>query len=230
MFMHTADIRYAEKSPLDFMDHFNLKNLVKENTCFKSITNPTCIDLFLTNNIYSFHHTAVVATGISDFHKIILTIFRTTFTKRKPKEILYRDYKNLNVSSFNDDLQRELNKFSNNIISFENFETTFLKILNNHAPMKKKFVQANEVPYMTKKLKKAIYKRSRLNNKYCRDKTVQSEKEYKQHRNFCSRLYKKERRNYYINLDDRKIIENTKFWTTMKPFFTNKGASTNKSH
>ena len=52
-------------------------------------------------------------------------------------------------------IYKELNKFSNNTISFENFETTFLKILNNHAPMKKKFVRANEVPYMTKKLKKS---------------------------------------------------------------------------
>ena len=59
----------------DFMELFNLKNLVKENTCFKSITNPTCIDLFFTNNIYSFHHIDVVATGISDFHKMILTIY-----------------------------------------------------------------------------------------------------------------------------------------------------------
>ena len=42
----------------DFLFERNLKNLVKENTCFKSIDNPSCIDLFLTNTCSSFQNTA----------------------------------------------------------------------------------------------------------------------------------------------------------------------------
>ena len=50
----------------NFMDLYNLIYLVKDNTCFKSVENPTCVDLFLTNCCRSFQNTAVISTGISD--------------------------------------------------------------------------------------------------------------------------------------------------------------------
>ena len=34
----------------DFMSTYNLKNLVKQKTCFKNTENPSCIDLILTNS------------------------------------------------------------------------------------------------------------------------------------------------------------------------------------
>ena len=39
---------------------------LKENTCFKSAENPSCVDLFLTNCSTSFQHTNVISSGISD--------------------------------------------------------------------------------------------------------------------------------------------------------------------
>ena len=33
-----------------FIYEYDLQNLVKEKTCFKSVENPSCIDLILTNN------------------------------------------------------------------------------------------------------------------------------------------------------------------------------------
>ena len=52
----------------DFLFEQNLKNLVKEPTCYKSIDNPSTIDLFLTNTAPSFQSTTTVETGLSDFH------------------------------------------------------------------------------------------------------------------------------------------------------------------
>ena len=37
-----------------FLYQHKLKSLVKEKTCFKSISSPSCIDLLLTNNVLSF--------------------------------------------------------------------------------------------------------------------------------------------------------------------------------
>ena len=37
-----------------FFYQHELKSLVKEKTCFKSISKPSCIDLFLTNNAPTF--------------------------------------------------------------------------------------------------------------------------------------------------------------------------------
>ena len=41
----------------EFLYEYKAKNLVKQNTCFKSINNPSCIDLFLTNCHESFQNT-----------------------------------------------------------------------------------------------------------------------------------------------------------------------------
>ena len=54
---------------------FKLKNLVNEPTCYKNPDNPSCIDLFLRNCKRSLHNKSVFDTGISDFHKLVLTIF-----------------------------------------------------------------------------------------------------------------------------------------------------------
>ena len=78
----------------EFMELYDLKNLVKRNTCFKSFENPLCVDLFLTNCSRSFENTMVISTGISEFHKVIVTVLKTTFKKGKPKEIVYRSRKN----------------------------------------------------------------------------------------------------------------------------------------
>ena len=51
----------------DFLLEHNARNLVKEKTCFKSVDNPSCIDLFLTNSHQSFQNTTAVTTGLSDF-------------------------------------------------------------------------------------------------------------------------------------------------------------------
>ena len=38
---------------------------MKEKTCFKSVQNPSCIDLILTNNAMAFQNTTTVFTGLS---------------------------------------------------------------------------------------------------------------------------------------------------------------------
>ena len=50
-----------------FLYQHELKNLVKEKTYFKNVSNPTCIDLFVTNNALSFQHTETVSTRFQIF-------------------------------------------------------------------------------------------------------------------------------------------------------------------
>ena len=75
---------------------------------------------------------------------------------------------------------------------------------------------------MTKALRKAIMKRSELESKYVKNKTNENLKSYKKQRNFCSKLYKKERKKYYERLDLNNVTHNKKFWKTVKPFFSDK--------
>ena len=56
--------------------------IVKEPTCFKNTENPRCIDLIIT---------LVIETGLSDFHKMTVTILKTSFAKQDPNTIIYRN-------------------------------------------------------------------------------------------------------------------------------------------
>ena len=67
-------------------------------------------------------------------------------------------------------------------ISYSEFEDHFLKTLEVHAPIKKKVVRANDKPYMTKSLRKAIMRRSYLKNKYLKYKSPDLDRAYKKQR------------------------------------------------
>ena len=126
----------------NFMELYDLRNLVKGNTYFKSVQNPSCVDLFLTNCSNSFQNTIVLSTGISDCHKMIITVLKTTFKKAKPKEILYRSYKNFDKDAFRKDLVHK----TLNCQGYKHLESGVLEVYNRHAPLKKRIVRANEVP------------------------------------------------------------------------------------
>ena len=80
----------------ELIDDHELCNLISEPICFKSI-NPTCIDNFLTNKKTRFIKTLTCETGVSDHHKLIGTMLRSTSAKGKPERIFYRCYKNLTI-------------------------------------------------------------------------------------------------------------------------------------
>ena len=83
---------------------------MKEKTCFKSVRNPSCIDLILTSNAMAFQNTKTVFTGLSDFHKLVFTVLKTRITKIKTQKITYRDYKNFDSLRFNVELKYVLAK------------------------------------------------------------------------------------------------------------------------
>ena len=89
----------------NFLSQYTAKNLVKEKTCFKSIENPSCIDLFLTNSPLSFQNTTAVETGLSDFHKMVVTVLKTKFPKASPSTVYYRSYKNFDLGNFRCELK-----------------------------------------------------------------------------------------------------------------------------
>ena len=73
---------------------------------FKNPNNPSCIDLILTNCSRSFQNSGVIETGLSDFHKLVVTVMKTTFKKSKPKIITYRSYKSFSNDRFREALQQ----------------------------------------------------------------------------------------------------------------------------
>ena len=198
----------------NFMNGYALKNLIKEPTCFKS-ENPRCIDLILTNRYSSFQNTTTVETGLSDFHKMVLTVLKTTYQKAGPTVVNYRDYKNFSEQTFKQDLREELEIIKSSDLSYDSFQNCFEKVLDKHAPMKKKYARANDGPFMNRALRKAVMLRTRLKNKYNKSRTVQNWEAFRKQRNLCVKLFRTEKRNFYKNLDISQITE---FFTDLRYF------------
>ena len=123
----------------DFMDEFHAKNLVKEPTCFKNPENPSSIDMFVTNSQGSFQKTTAISTGLSDFHKMIVTVMKTTYPKVDPIIKYYRNFSKCNVKDFEQDLKGKLEAEQQG--TYESFQTVFLNTLDSHAPHKKKLLE-----------------------------------------------------------------------------------------
>ena len=62
-----------------FVNNHEAKNIVKEKTCFKSVLNPSCVDLFVTNNPKSLQHTHGFPCALSDHHNLVVTVLKNIF-------------------------------------------------------------------------------------------------------------------------------------------------------
>ena len=108
----------------------------------------------------------------------------------------HRDYKHFDRTKF----KNNPNKKSS--------EKVFLN--TNLSLLRKKFLRAKHAPYITKTLRKAIMRRSQLETKYLKTKTQTDLKLYKKHKNFCSKLHKRDRRKYYESLDMKNVLDSKK--------------------
>ena len=211
----------TENAMKEFCDTYNLKNLVNEPTCFKNPLHPSSIDVILTNRFKSFQNTITIETGLSDHHKMTVSVLKTFVPKQAPLFIKYRDYRKFNSQNFRQDLQTALLNI-NDSMCYEEFEYTFKCILNIHAPIKSKQVRANNAPFMNKTLSKAIMTRSRLKRKFHINPSNMNKCMYKQQRNYCVNLTRRVKKNYYSKIDINKVNDNKKFWDTIKPSFSEK--------
>ena len=186
-FVLLGDFNLSTENPnlKNFMCSFDLESLINSPTCYKS-TNPSCIDLILTNKKNHFMKSATFETGFSDHHKLITTILRKTISKGNSKKMFYRDYKRFDQKKFETELKFKLNSQTN--LSYSTFQAVFLEILNKIAPVKVKVLRFNNNAFMTKSLRKAIMLRSRLKNNLNKQRSDENWKNYKKQRNFCVKL------------------------------------------
>ena len=151
-------------------------------------------------------------TGISDFTKMVITVLKIFYKKQKPKIIHYRNYKTFNANLFKEELNNELLSINNNNAELVEFTNTVLSIVDKHAPIKRKHIRANNSAFMTKELRAAIMQRSKLRQKFLKERTNDSKHLYKRQRNLCVSLLRKTKRNYFKQLNNKVVSNNRKFW------------------
>ena len=163
----------TESAVRGFCEIYSRKILIKDNTCcFKNPSKPSCIDLVITNRPKSFQNSVTVETGLSDFHKITLTVMKVFYKKQKTNIVTYRNYKHFSNEAFMFDVKNSIIQMTSesNDLEFNRFKTALDKAIQRHAPIKKRYVQANQAPFINKKINKEIIKRSRLRNKFLNKK------------------------------------------------------------
>ena len=102
--MGDFNVNTSKLNMKDFCDSYGFKSLIKVPTSFKNPENPSCIDLILTSNPLSFQNSGVIDTGLSDFHKMITTVMKTTYQNLDPKITHCRGYNTF----CNDDFRKNL--------------------------------------------------------------------------------------------------------------------------
>ena len=205
-----------------FCGSYSLKSLIKKPICFKNPDHSTCIDLILTKREKSFQNSTIMETGLSDFHKLTVAVLKSYFKKLKPKELIYRDFKNFSNQEFRTEHVKELNENNVGASQFELFQTVSLGLLNKLASSKKKTLRNNQSSFTTKEVQKAIMTRSRLRNKFLKTKYQECKQVYNKKRNLFVTMVRKAKKNYFNNFNVRNITDNKQFWETLKPFFSSK--------
>ena len=136
----------------------------------------------------------------------------------------YRNYKHFSNEASMLDVKSSIIQMTseNNDLQFDRLKTALDEAIQRHAPIKKRYVRANQAPFINKKINKEIMKRSRLRNKFLNTKSDIDRKAYNKQRNLCVSLIRSEKKNFFSNINTSDITDNKTFWKTVKPFFTDK--------
>ena len=161
-----------------------------------------------------------VETGLSDFHKMTLTVMKVFY---KTKYCDVRNYKHFSNEAFMLDVKNSIIQMTseNNDLEFDRFKTALDEAIQRHAPIKKRYVRANQASFINKKINKEIMKRSRARNKFLNKKSDIDRKTYNKQLNLCVSLIRSEKKNFFSNINTSDITDHA-FWKTVKLFFTDK--------
>ena len=166
----------------------------------------------------------VIETGLSDFHKMSLTVMKVFYKKQRPKIIRYWNFRNFDNELFINEVKNSIEQeyCQNQSLEFGSFKKKVDNILQKHAPLKKPYVRANQAPFVDKNINKHNMKRNHLCNSFLDTKSDIDRKAYNTQQNLYVRLIRQTKKQCFSNLNTNVVTENKTIWKTLKPFLTNK--------
>ena len=131
-----------------------------------------------------------------------------------PKTITYRSYKNFSEEHLKEAIRSDCSYIDDgNLASVQH---VIEKRPDQFAPMKKIVLRGNTKPHMTSQLRKAIIKRSQLENKANEIDKPADETAYKKQRNLVVKLNEKPRKPFLKNQITENATNKTKiFWKNL---------------
>ena len=212
---------------LDLCDIFDLSNLIKAATCFMKNCVPSLVDVILTNQPRLCFNALNFGCGISDWHNMIGVANRGAAAKVETQSTQYRSYKNFDQGAFNDDVGRipfhAAYAFEDIDDIYWAHERLLSEVVDIHAPIKERKTQTKKPSYMNGELRRAVYKKHMLFNKYKKCRTSLNWDNYRKQRNLVTKIKKQSMRVYFYE----RCAGGPKskdFWPTIKPFLSKKGS------
>ena len=89
------------------------------------------------------------------------------------------------------------------------------RILDIRAPRKQKYERGNHMPFMNKTLPRDIMTRTRLRNKFLKNRSEGNKKKFLKQRNYCVSLLRKSKSDYFENFHEKNIDDNKTFRKTI---------------
>ena len=143
-------------------------------------------------------------------------------SRKKPRTIYYRSYKNSIQSDFRCDIQYapfHVMNIYDGIDDMACYTTSLIKyVVDHHTPVKSKTVSSLSVPYMNSARRKAQYRRNMVRNKFKKYRKSSWE-ENRRLKNLVVEIRKNSMRKYF---EKRCSKLDSNFWKTISPFFSDK--------
>ena len=219
---------------MDIINSFDMTNLVNVPTCYKSVDNPSLIDLMVTNKHKFIKTTGTLDTGLSDFHRLTYLVLKVHRPKATKYVSTYRAFKGVNHSEFVESLShcpfQIMDMFSDPDDQHYVFNSLFNEVVDQYYPIKTRVHKRKPPPYMTKPYRTAIYKKSHLDNVRKQFPSSKTFEEWRIHRNKCVKLCNSAIRDHLA----RKCSEGAKggrqFWQAVGPYLNSKSVNKNLAH
>ena len=98
-----------------------------------------------------------------------------------------------------------------------------MDIVDEHAPKKQKYPKKESPPFMNSELRRAIYKKKMLHNKFKKFKNNSNWENYRKQRNYVTKLRKQSIHLYFFERCSGGP-KSKDFWPTIKPFLSSKSS------
>ena len=210
----------------ELLSMYNLSNVIQKPTCFKNASNPSLVDVLLTNAKSRVASHVNFCCGTSDFHNYVGVALKLHAPRQEPRTVVYRSYKKFNEGKFLTDLSYAPFHVCSVFDDVEDklwFHNALLDaIVNEHAPLKRKKVKNAQLPYMNGELRKAINVKAMLKRKYHKCPANATWEKFRKQRNLVTTLKRNSLQKYFderCNLESQNVKT---FWRTMEPFLSDK--------
>ena len=132
---------------------------------------------------------------------------------------MYWDYYKFSNNEFSSIINTKNDNLQNsNDSSLRFFMNVCKEVLDQVAPLKQKYIRANNGPFINKDITKAVTKRASLRNNYLKNGCDANRKAHYAQRNPCVSLIRKTKLDYHNKLKDKKVADNERFLEAVSHF------------